>query len=222
MPHQGMPRMKDILETARAAGTPRVYVLDDEESILSAVARTLRRAGYAVATFSSPRAFLEQAKLDPPCCVVLDVHMPEINGVEIQERLAGMEQPPSIVFMSGASDIGTSVKAMKAGAIDFLAKPFETKELLEAVDVAMRKAEQRLLDRTEVGKALSLLARLTPREREVCDLVVHGLRSKEIAEQLGAAVKTVNIHRSRVMTKLGATTVVELVRLLERAAGKLD
>jgi FixJ family two-component response regulator len=201
---------------------PRVFILDDEESILTAVGRTLRRAGYAVATFSSPRAFLDEAKLDPPCCVVLDVHMPEINGVEIQERLASLEQPPSIVFMSGASDIGTSVKAMKAGAIDFLAKPFETKELLEAVAVAMRRAEQRLAERSEAAKAKALLARLTPREREVCELVVRGLRSKEIAEALGAAVKTVNIHRSRVMTKLGAATVVELVRLLERSAGRVD
>jgi FixJ family two-component response regulator len=201
---------------------PRVFVLDDEESILSALGRTLRRAGYSVATFSSPRAFLDEAKLDPPCCLVLDVHMPEINGVEIQERLAGLEQPPSIVFMSGGSDVGTSVRAMKAGAIDFLAKPFESKELLEAVDVAIRRAEQRLLARSEAAKAQALLARLTPREREVCELVARGLRSKEIAEQLGAAVKTVNIHRSRVMSKLGAATVVDLVRLLERSAGRLD
>jgi FixJ family two-component response regulator len=203
-------------------GTPCVYVLDDEVSILTAVARTLRRAGYTVATYSSPRAFLEEATLLPPCCVVLDVHMPEINGFEIQERLAGLEQPPSIVFMSGASDIGTSVKAMKAGAIDFLAKPFETRELLEAVDVAISRAKQRLLERNEVAKAEALLARLTPREREVCDLVVRGLRSKEIAQELGAAVKTVNIHRSRVMTKLGVTSVVELVRLLERSARKRE
>ncbi|HSM91447.1 MAG TPA: response regulator [Anaeromyxobacteraceae bacterium] len=198
-------------------GARRVFVLDDEEGILSAVGRTLRRAGYAVSTFSSPRAFLDEAKLDPPCCVVLDVHMPEINGVEIQERLASLEQPPSIVFMSGASDIGTSVRAMKAGAIDFLAKPFETRELLEAVDVAIRRAEERLAERTEAAKAQALLSRLTPREREVADLVARGLRSKEIAEELGAAVKTVNIHRSRVMAKLGAATVVELVRLLQRS-----
>jgi len=221
-PREGMPRVRDMQRTKFGGEAPCVYVLDDEKSVLSAVARALRRAGYAVATFSSPRAFLEEAKLDPPCCVVLDVHMPEINGVEIQERLAGLEQPPSIVFMSGASDIGTSVKAMKAGAIDFLAKPFESQELLAAVDVAMRRAEQRFLDRIDVAKAQALLTRLTPREREVCDLVVRGLRSKEIAEELGAAVKTVNIHRSRVMTKLGVTTVVELVRLLERSRGRRD
>jgi FixJ family two-component response regulator len=211
-----MPLMRDGIRTAAGNGAPVVYVLDDEESILSALGRTLRRAGYEVATFSSPRAFLEQAALTPPCCVILDVHMPEINGVEIQQRLSQLPQPPSIVFMSGAADVGTTVKAMKAGAIDFLAKPFEPKDLLAAVEVAIRSAEERLAARNEAAKVQALLARLTPREREVCELVARGLRSKEIAEELGAAVKTVNIHRSRVMSKLGASTVVELVRLLER------
>jgi FixJ family two-component response regulator len=196
---------------------PQIYVLDDEETILSIVGRTLRRAGYSVATFSSPTRFLAEAKLVPPCCLVLDVHMPEINGVEIQERLARTEQPPSIIFISGVPDVGTTVKAMKAGAIDFLAKPFEPKELIAAVEVALARAQQRFAERTDAAQAQALLARLTPRERQVCDLVAGGLRSKEIADQLGAAVKTVNIHRSRVMGKLGATTVVELVRLLERA-----
>jgi FixJ family two-component response regulator len=208
--------MREGVRATAGDGTPKVYVLDDEEGILSVVARTLRRAGYQVATFLSPRLFLEQATLDPPCCLVLDVHMPEINGVEIQQRLAALEQPPSIVFMSGAADVPTTVKAMKAGAIDFLAKPFEPKELLAAVGVALQSSQERLAARTEAKKVQALLARLTPREREVCELVARGLRSKEIAEELGAAVTTVNIHRSRVMSKLGATSVVELVRLLER------
>ena len=142
--------------------------------------------------------------------------MPEINGVEIQRRLGTMEQPPSIVFMSGAADVGTTVKAMKAGAIDFLAKPFEPRELIAAVEVALQSAQRRLAERKEAARVQALLARLTPRERQVCELVARGLRSKEIADELGAAVKTVNIHRSRVMGKLGATTVVELVRLLEK------
>jgi FixJ family two-component response regulator len=203
--------------TSGAVGAPQIYVLDDEETVLSVLGRTLRRAGYHVVTYSSPKRFLEEARLDPPCCLVLDVHMPEINGVELQQRLAQTEQPPSIVFMSGVPDVSATVKAMKAGAIDFLAKPFETKELLAAVEVAIRRAQERLTERTEAAKAQALLARLTPREREVCGLVARGLRSKEIADELGAAVKTVNIHRSRIMSKLGATTVVELVRILERA-----
>jgi FixJ family two-component response regulator len=211
--------MKIAPRTAGRSGGPRVYVLDDEECVLTAIGRTLRRAGYEVVTFKSPRAFLQEARLDPPCCLVLDLHMPELNGVEIQERLGSAEQPPSIVFISGAGDVGTSVKAMKAGAVDFLAKPFETVDLLNAVQVALRRAEERLAKRTEMAGARALLARLTPREREVCNLVVSGLRSKEIADELGSAVKTVNIHRSRIMSKLGTTTVVELVHLLERAAG---
>ncbi len=209
--------MREGSQKPRTDGVAQVYVLDDEETVLSVLGRTLRRAGYQVATFSSPKRFLEEALLDPPCCLVLDVHMPEINGVEIQARLAASEQPPSIVFISGAADVGTTVKAMKAGAIDFLAKPFETKELLAAVEVALGRAQERLTERAAAAQAQALLARLTPREREVCELVVRGLRSKEIAEELGAAVKTVNIHRSRIMSKLGVTTVVELVRLLERS-----
>lgn len=209
--------MREGSRTGAVGGAPQVYVLDDEETVLSLLGRTLRRAGYLVATYDSPRRFLEEAKLDPPCCLVLDVHMPEINGVELQERLARTEQPPSIVFMSGVPDVGATVKAMKAGAIDFLAKPFETQELIAAVEVALQRARERFAERTEAAKAQALLSKLTPREREVCELVVRGLRSKEIAEELGAAVKTVNIHRSRIMTKLGATTVVELVRLLERS-----
>jgi len=212
--------MKNASRTPSKDVTRQVFILDDEECVLTALGRALRRAGYAVATFRSPREFLAEARLDPPCCLVLDVHMPEINGVEIQERLASVEQPPSIVFMSGAADIGTSVKAMKAGAIDFLAKPFETKELVTAVEVALRHSEEQLAERTEMAQARTLLARLTPRERQVCERVVQGMRSKEIADELGAAVKTVNIHRSRIMAKLGATTVVELVRLLEKAAGR--
>ncbi len=209
--------MREGSRTGAVDAAPQVYVLDDEETVLSVLGRTLRRAGYLVATYDSPRRFLEEAKLDPPCCLVLDVHMPEINGVELQQRLARTEQPPSIVFMSGVPDVGATVKAMKAGAIDFLAKPFETQELIAAVEVALQRARERFAERTEAAKAQALLSKLTPREREVCELVVRGLRSKEIAEELGAAVKTVNIHRSRIMTKLGATTVVELVRLLERS-----
>lgn len=208
--------MRDKQQIARADGA-KVYVLDDEASVLSALGRMLRRAGYAVETFESPKAFLDEATLAPPCCLVLDVHMPELNGVQIQERLANLDQPPSIVFISGAADVGTTVRAMKAGAIDFLAKPFEMKDLLAAVEAALQKARERLVIRAESAEAQALLARLTPRERQVCELVVRGLRSKEIAEVLGAAVKTVNIHRSRVMTKLGVETVVELVRLLQRS-----
>jgi FixJ family two-component response regulator len=208
--------MKDAQRKTSAEGVARVFIVDDEETVLNVLSRTLRRAGYDVATFTSARAFLDGAKLDPPCCLVLDVNMPEITGVELQAQLARLPQPPSIVFISGAADVTTSVRAMKAGAIDFLAKPFEPRDLVAAVQVALQTSERRLAERQETSKAQALLAKLTPRERQVCELVAQGLRSKEIAERLGSAVKTVNIHRSRIMSKLGATTVVELVRLVGR------
>jgi FixJ family two-component response regulator len=198
----------------------RVVILDDEDAVLVALSRALRRAGYEVSTYQDPRVFLAEAKLDPPCCLVLDVYMPGINGVEIQRRLQELEHPPAIVFMSGLSDIPTSVKAMKAGAVDFLAKPFENKELIAAVSEALARSEQGHAQRSASAQARALLGRLTPRERQVCELVAKGLRSKEIAEALGAAVKTVNIHRSRILSKLGADTAVELSRLVAEASRK--
>ena len=202
--------------TASGAGR-RVILVDDEEAVLVALSRSLKRAGYEVSTYTDPAAFLAGARLDPPCCVVLDVHMPGVNGVEIQRRLAALEHPPAIVFMSGLSDIPTSVKAMKAGAVDFLAKPFEMKELLASVEEALARSERGHVERAATAQARALLAKLTPRERQVCELVAKGLRSKEIAETLGAAVKTVNIHRSRILSKLGADTSVELSRLVAQA-----
>ena len=207
--------MKSAPRTQSGRDRPTVFILDDEPSILTVLGRALRRAGYEVATYGSPHAFLEEARFDPPCCIVLDLHMPEINGVEIQRRLAEFENPPPIVFISGAADVGSTVKAMKAGAVDFLTKPFEPKDLLAAVAAAVARSEAQVARRAETARIEGLLDRLTPREREVCALMVRGLRSKEIAEKLGAAVKTVNIHRSRIMSKLGASTVVELARLLE-------
>jgi FixJ family two-component response regulator len=145
--------------------------------------------------------------------------MPEMNGPEIQELLAGLEVPPSIVFMSGHADIPTSVKAMKAGAIDFLAKPFDNEVLLAAVSTGLQDSRARLAAHREIMDARALLERLTPREREVCDCIVRGLRSKEISAELGAAVKTVNVHRGRIMAKLGISSIAELVRLVTRAGG---
>jgi FixJ family two-component response regulator len=192
-------------------------VLDDDELVLRSLARLLRRAGYRVAAFGSPRQFLEEAPLTAPCCLVLDVHMPEMDGLEIQQKLAASPEPPSIVFISGGADIPTSVRGMKAGAIDFLPKPFASKELLAAVAAALRHAEERAAEHEVASEAARRLERLTPREREVCEGVARGLKSKEIAEELGAAVKTVNVHRSRVMSKLGVPSVAALVKLLDRA-----
>jgi FixJ family two-component response regulator len=137
--------------------------------------------------------------------------------VQLQQKLSGTENPPSIVFISGGADVPTSVRAMKAGAVDFLPKPFANRELLAAVAAALRVAEERAEAQLGARDARERLARLTPRELEVCEGVARGLKSKEIAEELGAAVKTVNVHRSRVMAKLGVSSVAALVKLLDRA-----
>jgi len=196
---------------------PQVYLLDDEALVLRTLGRVLRRAGYRVATFESPGRFLAEAALTPPCCLVLDVHMPEMDGLEIQGKLAATENPPAMIFISGGSDIPTSVRVMKAGAVDFLPKPFASRELLAAVASALQHAERRAQALDGAREARARLARLTPRELEVCRAVARGLKSKEIAEELGAAVKTVNVHRSRILGKLGISSVAALVKLLDRA-----
>jgi FixJ family two-component response regulator len=198
---------------------PQVYALDDDPSVLVVMSRLLRRAGYRVASFDSPRRFLREAPLTPPCCLVLDVHMPEMTGLEIQEKLTRSQFPPSIVFISGGADIPTSVKVMKAGAIDFLPKPFTGKELLEAVTTALKRSESQLAAQATALEARRRLRRLTPREHQVCAGVARGLKSKEIAVELGSAVKTVNVHRSRVMAKLGVSSVAALVKLMAEADG---
>jgi FixJ family two-component response regulator len=203
--------------TPPAARTGNVVVLDDEPRVGEMLSRLLTRAGYAVQIFSSPKKFLEEASLKAPCCLVLDVNMPELTGIEIQELLKRAEVPPAIVFMSGGSDVPTSVKAMKAGAVDFLAKPFANKDLLAAVDIALQRAAKDVELHAQVLAAKAAFSKLTPREQEVCQRVAQGLRSKDIAGELGSAVKTVNIHRSRIMAKLGVESVAELVRLVDLA-----
>ncbi len=197
---------------------PQVYVVDDDRQVLRTTVRILTGAGYRVESYDSPVTFLDEAGLTPPCCLVLDFQMPGLNGLEVQARLADSPVAPAVVFISGGADISTSVRAMKAGAQDFLEKPFDAKVLLEAVRIGLEKAEARLAIQVDASEARKRLGRLTPREREVCDLVVAGMKSREAAEALGVAEKTVSIHRSRVMGKLGVQSVAELVRLMDRAS----
>ena len=196
-----------------------VHVVDDEPVVTTVIARVLRRAGYRVETWNDPETFLGNARLDPPCCVVLDLHMPGLSGPEIQARLAALEMPPAVVFVSGGAGVPDSVRAMKAGAVDFLQKPFPNDDLLAAVDAALARSRAALEAHRDVRSARERLARLTPRERQVADCLVRGLRSKQIAAELGTAVKTVDVHRSRVMEKLGVDSIADLVRLVERAGG---
>ncbi|MGC4119357.1 MAG: response regulator [Myxococcales bacterium] len=204
-------------EPARTPEPPQVYVVDDERQISNLVRRLLERAGYRVATFLSPVEFLEQADLTEPTCVLLDMNMPEMTGLDVQQRLKGYEPPPRIVFVSGGASVPHSVQAMKAGAVDFLEKPFQSGTLLSAVADALAQSKRDFAAQQKRTAARERLQKLTPREREVIEAVVRGLRSKQIAEELGAAEKTVNIHRSNAMRKLEVETVARLIALMSEA-----
>ena len=196
--------------------TATVFLVDDDPSILRALTRLLRAGGHAVSAFRSPREFLAQHDPAVPGCVVLDLAMPGLNGLELQTALAasGCERP--IIFVSGHGDVPSSVRAMKAGAVDFLTKPVSEEILLAAIrraidrDRLMRQARAELL---EIGERLNTL---TPREREVLQHVVSVQLNKQIAADLGTVEKTVKVHRSRVMEKMGVRSLADLVRMAER------
>jgi len=195
------------------AAEPCVSVVDDDELVLKSLERLLRSGGYAVRTFPSSHDYLAQRPAGPGC-VVLDMSMPGLSGLELQKRLADSGDPCPVVFLSGRADIPATVEAMKAGAVDFLTKPIERDKLLRSVRTAL---ERDAADRAARERRDSIAARaasLTAREREVLDLVAEGLLNKQIAARLGTAEKTVKVHRARAMRKMGAGSVAELVRLL--------
>jgi FixJ family two-component response regulator len=197
----------------------KVFVVDDDPSVLRSVERLLCPAGYAVVAYASPRAFLECAPLDQPACAVVELCMPELGGLDLQEELSRRGFPLPLVFLTGHADVPSSVQAMKAGAIDFLSKPCDDTALLAAVERALARDAEARAARAEREAARARFAALTPREREVCALIARGLMNKQIAAELGAAEKTIKIHRGRVMEKLGAESVVDLVRLVDRLHG---
>jgi len=197
--------------------TPTVFVVDDDPSVLSAVGRLIRSAGHKVETFGSPREFFERARSNDPGCLVVDLRMPELNGLELHEAMvrAGCYLP--VIFMSGHADIQSTVKAMQGDAVDFLIKPFDERQLLEAIGRATARDGEERAARARRNALHARLNLLTPREREVCMLVAAGRLNKQIAAELGIAEKTVKSHRARVMTKLGVPSVAELVRIVDRA-----
>jgi FixJ family two-component response regulator len=196
---------------------PTVFAVDDEPGTLKAIARLLRAAGWSVAPFASPEEFL--AKVDPAAagCVVLDMSMPKLSGLEVQQALEARGCALPVVFLTGRSDVPSSVKAMKRGAADFLTKPVDDMDLLAAVARAVERDAAARRDRAEVAAVRERLATLTPREQEVLERVISGKLNKQIAAELGTAEKTVKVHRGRVMEKTGARSVADLVRLAERA-----
>lgn len=194
-----------------------VYLVDDDPGVLKALSRLLRARGYEVKPYFSPQLFLEEYDVAVPGCAILDVSMPGLDGLELQRALtaAGGSHRP-VVFVTGKGDIPTSVRAMKAGAIDFLTKPVKDKDLFEAVSRAEAlDAESRRIH-SELESMQAKFRTLTPREREVLTHVVAGRLNKQIAGDLGTAEKTIKVHRSRMMEKLGIRMVADLVRMAEK------
>jgi len=194
-----------------------VFLIDDDASVRRGVSRLLRSAGFKNEAFGSASDFLARDQHAGPACLIVDVRMPELNGMDLQSVLIQRRREEQLVFITGHGDISMCAQAMKAGAVDFLPKPFRANELLECVERALaRAAEQRRRGAQKI-EARRLLDLLTPREFEVMQLVVRGMLNKQIAGELGTAEKTIKVHRGRVMKKLGIASVAELVRLVETA-----
>jgi FixJ family two-component response regulator len=196
---------------------PTVFIIDDDEMLLKALLCLFQSAGLQVVGFSSPQAYLEQHDPEAPGCMVLDVQMPEIDGLLLQQMLVAEGDTLPVVFLSGHGDIPISVRAMKQGASDFLTKPVEDIVLLAAVQTAIEKDRIVRQKGCELREIDSLLATLTLREREVLDHVVTGQLNKQIAADLGTGEKNIKVHRGRVMHKLKVRSLAELVRLYEKA-----
>ena len=190
--------------------------MDDDDSVRTALTRLLKSARHRVREFPSAEAFLHECRIDVPGCLLLDVRMPALSGMELVEALEQRGSPFSVILMTGWGEIQDSVKAMKMGAVDFLTKPLDDAKILNSVEVAMKLSRERYQERVVTARLAELFDNLTPRERQVCELVSLGLPNKQIASKLGAAEKTVKIHRGRVMSKLAVGSVAELVRFVDR------
>jgi FixJ family two-component response regulator len=195
---------------------PVVFVVDDDPSVRKGLKRLLASAGHAIEAFASAREFLARKRHAGPCCLVLDVRMPGLTGLELQEVLAAAGWRMSIVFVTGHIDVAMSVKAMKGGAVDVLTKPFDAEDLLKAVQLALAKDMQHRDAEAQVGEIKERIKTLTSRETEVFALVVTGMLNKQIASALDIGEKTVKVHRARVMEKMKVGSVAELVRLADR------
>ncbi len=203
--------------TSSTSGT--VYVVDDDLGFLRSMERLLGASGHNVRLFASAKEFLGAQRIGQPECLLLDLRMRGTSGIDLQEQLKAAGDAIPIVFLSGHANFQAGIRAMKSGALDFLAKPFTESELLAAVSNSLERDLAAREQAARRDEARQRLARLTPRERQVCDLVATGLLNKQIAGELGAAEKTIKCHRGRVMAKLAVGSVAELVRLVDLARG---
>jgi RNA polymerase sigma factor (sigma-70 family) len=195
-----------------------VYVVDDDASVRRALSRLIHSVGLEVMTFPSAHAFLAFTPSDRPACLVLDVRLPGPSGLDLQAALTKADRSVPIVFITGHGNVPTSVRAMKGGAVDFLQKPFNDQELLDCVQRALRRSGEERAERAERSELERRVGSLTPREREVLLLVVAGMLNKQIADKLGIAEKTIKVHRGRVMEKMQADSIADLVRMSEKLA----
>ncbi len=195
---------------------PTVFVIDDDKAIRSAVKNLLESVGLRAEVFSSPREFLKGESKDKPGCLVLDVRLPGASGLDFQGELAKAHVEIPVIFITGHGDIPMSVQAMKAGAMDFLTKPFRDQDLLDAIQRAIGRDKARRQQQNEGVEIRNRFNSLTPREREVMSLIVEGLLNKQVAAQLGTSETTVKIHRGQVMRKMQAQSLPDLVRMSER------
>lgn len=192
-----------------------VFIVDDDDRIREALVELLESHGMPAMAFGSAEDYVSAKKPDVPACLVLDIELPDINGLDLQSQIAGGDHPP-IVFITGHGDIPSSVRAIKHGAVDFLTKPFSDADLMTAIHAAIAQDREMRAGRAELGALRKRYHDLTPREREVLPLVVSGLLNKQAAAELGISEVTLQIHRRNVMQKMAASSLADLVRIAER------
>jgi RNA polymerase sigma factor (sigma-70 family) len=198
---------------------PIVFIVDDDASVREALKSLIRSVGLDVELFGSATEFLETQRPDAPSCLVLDVRLPGISGLDLQHRLADANVHIPVIIITGHGDIPMSVRAMKAGAIEFLTKPFRDQDLLDAIQVALERNRTRRQREAEIAVLRERFESLSPRERDVVTKVVSGMLNKQIADEIGIAENTVKVHRSRAMEKMQAQSLADLVKMVERLDG---